>query len=149
MTRPDRPIRSHRQTTRAFDQQENRRRIIEAQVAGAIHLRLDVFDSPPGVGTPRGQGQRTVELFVERQKFGIMVTLELALLSQDFPQHAYRRGRGRCRQIGNDGYFNGFPDKAGLAHSCRLIDNYRATFAVDKIWSGGSSPQITALHRRR
>jgi len=55
--------------------------IIKAQVAGAIHLRLDVFDSPPGVGTPRGQGQRTVELFVERQKFGIMASLELALLS--------------------------------------------------------------------
>lgn len=90
--------------------------IIEAQVAGAIPLRLDVFDSPPGVGTPRGQIQRTVELFVERQKFGIMAMPELALLSQDFPQHAYRRGRGRYRQIGNDGYFNGFPDKAGVEH---------------------------------
>lgn len=78
---PDRTIRSHRQSARAFDQQGNRRRIIEAQVAGTIHLRLDVFDSPACVGTPRGQGQRTVELFVERQKFGIMATLELALLS--------------------------------------------------------------------
>ena len=68
MSRPDRTIRSYRQSARAFDQQENWRRIIEAQVAGAIHLRLDVFDSPPGVGTPRGQGQRTVELFDERQK---------------------------------------------------------------------------------
>lgn len=116
MSRPDRTIRSYRQSARAFDQQENWRRIIEAQVAGAIHLRLDVFDSPPGVGTPRGQGQRTVELFIERQKFGIMALLELALLSQDFSQHAYRRGRGQCRQIGNDGYFNGFPDKAGVKH---------------------------------
>lgn len=116
MPRPDRPIRSHRQSARAFDQQRNRRRIIEAQVAGATHLHLDVFDSPPGVGTPRGQGQRTVELFVERQKFGIMAMPELALLSQDFPQHAYRRGRGRCRQIGNDGYFNGFLDKVGIEH---------------------------------
>ena len=81
MPRPDRPIRSHRRTTCAFDQQQgNRRRTIEAQVAGAIHLRLDVFDSPPGVA-PRGQGQRTVELFDERQKFGIMTMPELALLS--------------------------------------------------------------------
>lgn len=55
--------------------------IIEAQVAGAIHLRLDVFDSLPGVATPREQVQRTVELFIERQKFGIMALLELALLS--------------------------------------------------------------------
>lgn len=117
MPRPDRPIRSHRRTTCAFDQQQgNRRRTIEAQVAGAIHLRLDVFDSPPGVGTPREQVQRTLELFVERQKFGIMATLELAPLSQDFPQHAYRRRSCRCRQIGNDGYFNGFPDKAGVEH---------------------------------
>ena len=46
----------------------------------------------------------------------IMATLELAPLSQDFPQHAYRRGRGQCRQIGNDGYFNGFPNKAGVEH---------------------------------
>lgn len=81
MSRPDRTIRSHRQSARAFDQQENRRRIIEAQVAGAIHLRLDVFDSLPGVATHRGQGQRTLELFIERQKFGIMAMQELVLLS--------------------------------------------------------------------
>ena len=115
MSRPDRPIRSHRQSACTFDQQRNRRRIIEAQVAGAIHLRLDVFDSPPGVA-PRGQDQRTLELFIERQKFGIMAMPELTLLSQDFPQHAYRCGRGQCRQIGNNGYFNGFPNKAGVEH---------------------------------
>ena len=57
-----------------------------------------------------------MELFDERQKFGIMTMPELALLSQDFSQHAYRRGSGRCRHIGNDGYFNGFPDKVGVKH---------------------------------
>ena len=27
-----------------------------------------------------------------------------------------RADGGGCRQIGNDGYFNGFPDKAGVEH---------------------------------
>ena len=97
-----------------FDDQVDRRRVVQAEIADPVHLRLDALDHPPGVGAAHRQGEGAMEFLVEGEEL-VVVAGGDGVLSFDqaaqFLDGGKRRGR---RGLPRDGDFDGLADETGV-----------------------------------
>ena len=88
--------------------------VVDREKADAVHLRLDAFDDAPGIGLAGRCRERAVKEFVETEKAGAIVLLDLALLGDLAAQLLNGLGRMRLRNGTDNIGFDRLADEADI-----------------------------------